>query len=524
MKYKIILTLALIFIFGVSCDESILDKSNPNELSTETFFADANQAIAATNAVYASLQTTGLWTREYFFTHDLLSDENFGLGSLEAQRRQVLEHGFDAGNSVLGLMWRGLYRGINRANLVITSIPEMEEGTIDPDLANRLMGEASFLRALLYFELVSLWGDVPFITEVETNAEGNGRTDREEIYTLIFNDLDFAEQHLLEKGEYDNEDIGRATVGAAQGLKGKIHLWRGEYTQAETEFAKVISSNNYQLIDEYTENFTAENENNDESLFEVQFTLDFGGGNRWSGDGNGIAEVTFRGQEYGFKAWRNVIPSEELKSEFESDDPRFGYSFYGPGDLYNNGMDTIYTPFVYPNPTGEVDPETGATSKATTPDDLESWRKYQNYYNRENEVNQQSGINFRVIRYADILLMQAEVKNELDKPQEAIDLLNQVRARPSVDMPLYDTPEMDGRGFPVGTKDQIFDAIMHEREVELNGEQIRNRDIRRWRRDGKLDEEPIAGYNPNRHGLLPIPTAEIDANPMLTTADQNDGY
>jgi len=515
MKYKIILTLALVFIFSASCDESILEKSNPNELSTETFFADANQAIAATNAIYASLQTTGLWTREYFFTHDLLSDENFGLGSLEAQRRQVLEHGFDAGNSVLSLMWQGLYRGINRANLVDNSIPEMEEGSIDPELANRLLGEARFLRALFYFELVSLWGDVPFLTEVATNAEGNGRTNIEEIYNLIFEDLNFAEQYLLEKGEYDNEDIGRATVGAAQGLKGKIYLWRGNYPEAETEFAKVITSNNYSLVNEYTDNFTAENENNDESLFEVQFTLDFGGGNRWSGDGNGIAEVTFRGQEYGFKAWRNVIPSEELKSEFEADDPRFGYSFYGPGDSYNNGTDTIYTPTVYPPPAG-VDP--------TTPDDLESWRKYQNYYNRENEVSQQSGINFRVLRFADILLMQAEVKNELDKPQEAIDLLNQVRGRPSVDMPLYDTPEMDGRGFPVGTKDQIFDAIVHERIVELNGEQIRNRDIRRWRRDDKLDEEPISSYNPNRHGLLPIPTAEIDANPMLTTEDQNSGY
>jgi len=517
MKSKIAFFTTMLFFVFSSCNEEILEKDNPNEFSTGSYFENEVQAIAATNAVYAGLQTIGLWTREYYFVHDLLSDEYFGLGSLEGQRVQVLNHAFDSNNSLINELWRAAYRTIHRANIVIDNVPEMDETAISQDLQNRLVAEARFLRAMMYFELVSLWGDVPFYQTTATAVEateGVGRTDKEEIYNLIFEDLAFAEQNLPVRSE---ESTGRATQGAAQGLAGRIHLWRATfdglgqpaYEAAETVLQRVIDSGEYSLVDDYTDNFTAENENNEESLFEVQYALDFGGGGRWSNDGNGIAEVSFRGQEYGFKAWRNVIPSEALLNAFEESDPRYELSFYSPGDVYNNGQDTIYTPNAFPPPPG-VNP--------TVPDDLPSWRKYQNYYNRENEVNQQSGINHRVLRYADVLLMMAEVQNALGNQQAAIDLLNQVRARPTVDMPPYPTDE-----FQVSNQEEVMDAIIHERRIELNGEQIRNRDIRRWRKAGMLEEEPIDVWEP-RFELLPIPSQEIDANAALTNADQNPGF
>src|SRR5690606_21156028 len=141
------------------------------------------------------------------------------------------------------------------------------------------------------------------------------------------------------------------------------------------------------------------------------------------------------------------------------------------------------------------------------------WAKYSNAYKQGSE-NQMSGINFRVIRYADVLLMMAEAKNEVAGPADALPYLNEVRARVGLaDIELAD----------VSGADEMFDIIVNERRVELASEQIRNRDIRRWRRAGKLDSEPITNYKAN-HDLLPIPTIEIDNNPELTNADQNPGY
>jgi hypothetical protein len=128
------------------------------------------------------------------------------------------------------------------------------------------------------------------------------------------------------------------------------------------------------------------------------------------------------------------------------------------------------------------------------------------------------GINMRVIRYAEVLLNLAECELETGNPSGAIALLNQVRRRPSVDMPPYPTAN-----FPVSNDTEIMAAIMHEKRVELSSEQIRNRDILRWRKEGKLPTEPIAHFVP-RLELLPIPQNEIDNNANLSESDQNPGY
>src|SRR5690606_19461016 len=211
-------------------------------------------------------------------------------------------------------------------------------------------------------------------------------------------------------------------------------------------------------------------------------------------------EVTFRGQEYGPNAWRNLIPSNSLLDEYEmvangdpKDDPRYGDSFYFIGDTYNNGNSVL---------------------------ENWGWKKYTKIYKAADE-EQRSGINMRVMRYAEVLLNMAEVKNALNKDGEAIDYLNEVRSREGVEMPPYPTAN-----YPVDSPDEVFRAIVHERRVELAGEQIRNRDILRWRSLGKIPNvipEPI-GYMSQKHLLLPIPQREIDGNAVLTQADQNPGW
>src|SRR5690606_20688565 len=158
--------------------------------------------------------------------------------------------------------------------------------------------------------------------------------------------------------------------------------------------------------------------------------------------------------------WFNVYPSDDLLEEYEDGDPRYTASFYFNGDSFNNGEGVVNIPL---------------ERKA-------AWKKYQNYYKRANE-NINSSINFRVIRYADVLLMMAEAENALGNSDAAIDYLNQVRDR--VDMPNYGTPEMDAL-YPVSTPGEVFAAIVHERKVELAGEQVRFPDLVRWGMGGQI--------------------------------------
>jgi hypothetical protein len=506
MKTRLFLTSLVLLLGFNSCDESRLSPTNPNQLGSETFYRTGPQLVAAINSVYAGLQANNLYNREYFFLQDLLSDDcDTGGPQLEAARAQILNHVFDASNPLVEANWRGWFRVIHRANLVLENADKATE-EITEELRTRIIGEAYFLRALAHYELVTQWGGVPLMLTTATSPDGNPRATEDEVYAVLFADLTEAINRLPLSSTYSGADTGRASKGAAQALAAKAHMFRGNYTAARPLLLEIISSNQYQLVDRYLDNFEEENENNAESVWEIQFSISFGGAGAWNGDGNGIAEVTFRGQEYGPTAWRNVIPSLPLFNAYErvangaaKDDPRIGYNFYQIGDSYNGGT-AVLTP----------EKVQGNIQRA-------SWRKYQMIYKRGAE-DTNSGINFRAIRYADVLLMMAEVENELTGPAAALPYVNQVRARADVAMPPLPTSQ-----YPTGSKTEMFRAIQHERQVELAGEQIRNKDIRRWRRQNMLATEPIPNWNV-RYDKLPIPLSEIDNNSALTNADQNPGF
>jgi hypothetical protein len=277
----------------------------------------------------------------------------------------------------------------------------------------------------------------------------------------------------------------------------------------------VISSGMYSLVSEYSDNFIEETEFNKESIWEVNF-LPSGGSFNWNGDADGASagEETVRTQEYSAVGWRNIIPSNSLLNEFERPgkgdaklDPRYAKSFYSTGDIFNNGKDVL-TDAAQNGNSSVVD---GVTQKV-------SWRKFSLMYKTNNSFLT-GGINQRIMRYAETLLAMAECENELGSLASAVTYLNMTRARSSVAMPLYPTAN-----YPVSTKDQVFAAIVHERRVELSGEEIRNRDILRWRKQGKLKTEPFAYFQKGKTELLPIPQQEIDNNPNIGLKGQNPGY
>ncbi len=502
MKARFILLALTLSWCLVACDEEILNPINPNQLGTETFYRTGPQLVAAVNSVYAGLQANNLYNREYFFLHDLLSDDvESGGAQLEAPRAQLLNHVFDASNPQIEANWIGWYRIIHRANLVLENAGTATEN-ITEELRSRVIGEAYFLRGLAFYELSTMWGGVPLMTATVTSPEGLPRSSQEESFNQALSDLNEAISLLPLRSAYSNADVGRASKGAAQALAAKLLLFMGDFAGAKPYLTEIINSNQYQLTNRYLDNFEEETENNSESIWEIQFSVEFGDAGAWNADGTDIAEVTFRGQEYGPNAWRNVIPGSNLVAAFETtpkEDPRKSYNFYRIGDRFNNGSSVLSSSDVQ-----------GDNSKP-------SWRKYQMIYKQQNE-NNQSGINFRSIRYADVLLMMAEVENETSGPAAALPYLNATRNRADVQMPEYPTAQ-----YPTGTREQTRIAIQHERQVEMPGEQVRNRDIRRWRRLGFLQSEPIAGFS-SRNDLLPIPTVELDNNSSLSNADQNPGY
>ena len=527
-------------LFLNCCNAEKLKLTNPNELTPETYFKTETQVQQAVNAVYANLQTDGLYQRTLFYTMDFMALEQ--LYNVDPIYHQFLHYTFDANNVFIRDYWKKCYAGINRANFVINNedvINKIPEGLMSQVKKNKYIGEAKFLRALYYFLLITRFGDVPLYIGVAADEKGLPRTPKAEVWTQIETDLAAAAEKCLPK---NMEEKGRATSGAAWALLGKAHLFQAneskdqaDYTAAKNAFLNIINDHeNYALEDRYSNNFEEETEHGPESIFEVEFNPALGTNDLWSSDnGSGLNECSLRGVEYGFMNWYCAYPTPELVEEFETvadnsvkDDPRLGYCIYQTGDLYNNGIDTA----VLQNDTINYW-EDGVLHK-----DIRfqyGWKKYQNYYKQKYE-SYYSGINTKVIRLADVLLMMAEIENELGNVPGSIDYLNQVRNRADVMMPNYGTSAMDIK-YLVSNKDQIRKAIEHERKIELCNEQVRINDLIRWRRlEAFIREEAIPklpfyikamiSFDPAIHYLWPIPQSEIDSNPAITESDQNYGY
>jgi starch-binding outer membrane protein, SusD/RagB family len=515
MKKRLISkTSIMAIVLLMACSESLLDKQNPNGGTPESFYANELQLTQGINSVYAIIQGFGLAAREWFFIHDLRSDEMAtGGGQLEVPRSQLLTGSHTPGNAVAQNVWEGLFRTILRANEVIDGSANTKD--TPPATIKRIVGEAKFLRAWAYSDLVLLWGAVPLHTKVSQSLDeaSKPRTSVDEVYSVIIKDLSDIQADL--PLTYSGADVGRVTRGAAQALLGRVLMAKGDYAGAKAEFLKIYNAKTYSLVDNYSDNYLEETGFNKESIFEIGF----GNSNfNWNGadgnNGDGITEGNSRTQEYNPIGWRNLVPSDGLLAEFETTgggdaktDPRFAFSFYRIGDKYNNGANTLLLEDVQ-----------GTLSNYQNASEKISWKKYTSLY--KNAEKQYFGpMNMRIIRYAEVLANLAECENEVGTGAQALLYLKEIRDRASVKMPAYPTAK-----FPANSKAEIFKAIQHERRVEFGGEQVRNRDILRWRKNGKLTAEPIAYFKDNKFELLPLPQTEFSSNAKLTPADQNPGY
>src|SRR5690606_30049528 len=194
---------------------------------------------------------------------------------------------FDANNGATTGIWNGYFRGVFRANQVISKIQEVE---MDEALKTRLIGEARFLRAYFYFFLVRTYGGVPIIDRpLNPDEYQQSRNTKEEVYTFIKEDLEFAIANLPLKSEYAANDLGRVTKGAAQAYLAKVNLFENDFQGAYDNAVAVINSGEYGLYPDYMEIFREQGEHSSESIFEVSaVALEQGGGGHQYNEVQGI--------------------------------------------------------------------------------------------------------------------------------------------------------------------------------------------------------------------------------------------
>lgn len=476
-----------------ACDNFLAPKPT-DVLAPENFYHSAADAISAVNAVYSQTQWVYFY---YWYQSDVSSDDIFATSNFGADGHQLASYTFDPTLWSLDNQWSNGYITINKANIVLDRVPPI---VMDTTERNRVLGEAHYLRALMYFELVRMFGDVPIIEhEAATVADARvPRSPSAQVYSLIVSDLQAAIKTL--PPSYSGPDIGRATSGAATALLAKVYLNQKDYNSAAAYAGQVMASGQYSLNANWLDNFRVSDEyTNSESIFEINY---------------GAPEQT-----------AGVVGSVQtlfsLPSGFPGGDA-YGLmqvnpdliALYAPGDQRGNGATYMSSPYT---------DASGRTSTWGVPNGaaFHKWLDETNSKDMTARSWQQQPNNWIIQRYADVLLIYAEALNSGGTPTNgsAEAALNQVRVRAGI-------PAVSG--LAAGA---LQDSIRVERRREFAFEGQRWFDLSRW---GILDAtfkaktaqmQALFPGETQVHGvpsdLFPIPIGEINSNAQLT---QNPGW
>lgn len=491
---KTSLLLAATVIAANGCSKSFIDVPLEGAQPSEQFWKNGEDATKAVNAMYAYLRSWPLVAFATIGMENLGSDDaEKGSSTADASYLDDFDN-FTVGPSSANSsgqvydFWKGLYLEINYCNQILDNVPAIE---MDANLKNRYLAEAKFLRAYSYFRLVRAFGDVPLrLTVPKDAAEFNiPRTPKTEVWAAIEKDLTEAAAVLPQT--YGPADIGHATKGAALALHAKVSMYQKKWDQVLALTNQVMGLG-YDLFPDYEKQFRIQNENNTESIFEIQAALIPDNKDASNSQYSQIQGVRGMSPSMG---WGFNVPTADLANSYETDDPRRDATIIFRGET---------------TPQGDAIPAAGDNPR----------------YNQKSYVPQSlmvSGFtegsqqNFRVIRFAEVLLMNAEAANELGGANTALALtsLNRVRARARGANPITVLP-------PVTITDQaqLRAAIWRERRAELAMENDRYFDVIRQGRAATLFGPK--GWKANKNEVWPIPQAEIDISAGVLT--QNPGY
>ncbi len=505
--YVLLICCMTVFITN-SCSESLLDISNPNVLTTKDFWKTETDATLGVNACYNSFYKTGSWHRYLHWRYDLISDEGYGLSPMvEANDWTKFIYNNYNHNENNGWIWRECYRGIHYCNQVLENVPNITFS--NETVKNRMLGQAYFIRAHHYFHLSVFFEEVPIITTVQNPGDQPKQNTLAEVWAQMESDLGQAMSLLPE--EWTGADKGRVTVGAAKAQLAKIFLMQKDYAKAKEQLDWLVTGSGkqyYGLMPNYKDNFSSATENNIESVFEIQMGDNYiaaegDGKNAYNGHQRsiifGLLDIGFR--DGVARPW--VL--EEFKKERTADgklDPRLRVTFIYKDLLADFGDEELGTFYGRPWST-RWDPEV-------------YFRKYSRdaYMTVENRWCE---INFRVIRFADILLQYAECLNELGQTDQAYQYVDRVRERAGMQPLAVAYPEIGN------DRQKFFERLQTERILELNGECTRWHDIKRWELystpaglNALIERDPdYKNFVVGKSHRQPIPTSEVENNPNL---------
>ncbi|MDO7172943.1 RagB/SusD family nutrient uptake outer membrane protein [Mariniflexile sp. AS56] len=511
-----IIAVTLLMTVGVACSDNILDQNNNNATSTANFGTSVDQVKSAINGAFHPITGTFFWGR-IVHTGAMLRSDEFNVFPFGSNTAMSTFQG-NPGDRWATEPWQELYKSIARCNNIIINVTE--EGIADKTTRDNLVGQAYFLRAFDYWYLANLYGNVPLITELpDLDNLLVKQATSDVIWAQIISDLEMAENMLPEN--WTGDDLGRPTSGAATALKGKSYLYMKQYGPAVTALNSLVGK--YSLLPgaQFGDNFTTTNENNSESIFELQF----------------LGQDTF--------VWGSDIPGTGSMGNFHIDyapptkspdrshvvNPWLKGLFEANGDTTRRNETLVYD---YAGATGYggVAFATDMAADIAVANDAGVEpifsRKYSGMDLGERStvdfLGTNVGNNWRIIRYADVLLMLAEALNEDARTSEAVPFVDMVRDRAGLASIAGTTPGIN--------QTDMRQAIIEERAMELAGEGHRFFDLVRWGlADDYMGATSLHGNHPKslsggafqngKHELIWIPDSERDANPNL---NQNPGY
>jgi len=581
-RIKILILTAIVaftcIVIPSACKKSFLNQTNSFGLPAETAASSKDNVIGAVNGIYDTYQNSNLlkkclWYRANFGTHDFF---NWGA--------DVSWNNYQIPSNFVGLndFWNNLYIGIARANYALPVVAKAKEnGVVDAPLADRLAGEAYFLRGSMYYYLAACFGGVPL--ELQTGSDGlTARASRDSVFAQVVADMQQAEALLWSKTDLPTADLGRATKGAAYAYEGSARMWLKDYTGALTAFNNPELTSNYHLLPNFADVNEYDHQNNDESLFEVQFYLKSGDPQDWGGSwqppGAELGwidsfswpnEITQQGYDYGNPA---------LWSSYQQGDKRKLLTIVGPGDHLVSpgiiakwggikGYPPVASGFTGGNPIYKADDGTiintvGTLTRPWYGDDkartgyvcAKKWRDPNltgNYNGPDGKGHIFGDQNQILMRYAEVILSRAECKVRNGDVAGAMADLKLVRDRAwGGTAPAVMQDSADYKGDPGVAITDPLQMVFSEYRHELSGEYSTFFDLFRAGTDVCIDfinkaNGAVAGsYDPvpnpapgpthdgQKHGLyntalnanwtlLPIPQSARASNPNLT---QNPGY